>query len=176
MQQPCSSGLNKRRLAQRDDPERFGAAQGALETALEEMATERDRELAEPDLSTPRRKVLKSLKNHWGGLTVFVDHPEVAMDNNVAERTLRNPVIGRKNYYGSGARWSGELAVMLFSLFQTLLAHRINPRTWLTTYLEACRGCHGQAPAEASQYLPWHLSPRQRRRLSQPLPRPHDTS
>ena len=87
-------GLNKRRLAQRDDPERFGAAQGALETALEEMATERDRELAEPDLSTPRRKVLKSLKNHWGGLTVFVDHPEVAMDNNVAERTLRNPVIG----------------------------------------------------------------------------------
>jgi hypothetical protein len=25
--------------------------------------------------------------------------PEVALDNNTAERTLRNPVVGRKNYY-----------------------------------------------------------------------------
>jgi transposase len=29
-------------------------------------------------------------------------------------------VVGRKNYYGSGSTWSGELAAMLFSLFQTL--------------------------------------------------------
>ena len=26
------------------------------------------------------------------------------MDNNTAERALRNPVVGRKNYYGSGRR------------------------------------------------------------------------
>src|SRR5207249_3952659 len=34
-------------------------------------------------------------------LWVFVERPEVAMDNNAAERALRNPVVGRKNYYGS---------------------------------------------------------------------------
>jgi len=169
-------GLNKRRLAQRDNAERFAQAQRALEKAIAEMAAERDRELADPHVSTPRRKVLESLNNHWGGLTVFVDHPEVAMDNNCAERTLRNPIVGRKNYYGSGARWSGELATMLFSLFQTLLAHGINPRTWLTTYLQVCLGAHGQAPAHASQFLPWALSPRQRTRLSQPLTPHHDTS
>lgn len=169
-------GLNKRRLAQCDAPERFAAAQRALEKAVDAMATQRDQELAEPELSTPRRKVLESLTNHWGGLTVFLKHPEVPMDNNAAERTLRNPIIGRKNYYGSGARWSGELAMMLFSLFQTLLAHHLNPRTWLTTYLEACLGCHGQAPAHASQYLPWNLSPQQRCRLMQPIAPHHDTS
>lgn len=169
-------GLNKQRVTQCHVPERFAAAQCALEEAVEEIATERDRELAEPQLSTPRRKVLESLKNHWSGLTVFVDYPEVAMDNNAAERTLRNPIIGRKNYYGSGARWSGELAMMLFSLFQTLLLHGLNPRTWLTTYLQACRGCHGQAPAHASHYLPWHLSARERRRMTQPLAPAPDTS
>ncbi len=169
-------GLNKARLAEGDDPEGFAKAQGALEQAIAAMARARDQELAEPELATPRRKVLESLKNHWSGLTVFVEHPEVPMDNNTAERTVRNPVVGRKNYYGSGARWSGELAAMLFSLFQTLLVHRINPRTWLTTYLEACCGCHGQAPADASQYLPWHLSAQQRRRMMQPLPAHHDTS
>ena len=43
-------------------------------------------------------KVLESLGNHWTGLTVFVEHPEVPMDNNTAERSERGPVVGRKNY------------------------------------------------------------------------------
>ena len=41
------------------------------------------------------------------------------MDNNQAERALRGPVVGRKNYYGSGAQWSGELSAALFSLFRS---------------------------------------------------------
>ena len=49
------------------------------------------------------RKVLESLGNHWTGLTVFVEHPEVPMDNNTAERSERGPVVGRKNYYGPNA-------------------------------------------------------------------------
>jgi len=43
-------------------------------------------------------------------LTVFVDHPQVPMDNSEAERQLRGPAMGRKNYWGSGAVWAGELA------------------------------------------------------------------
>ena len=66
--------------------------------------------LQEPALHLAQHKVLSSLHNHWAGLTVFVGRPEVAMDNNTAERTLRNPVVGRKNYYGSGSVWSAHLA------------------------------------------------------------------
>ena len=44
-------------------------------------------ELAAPDLHPVPRKVLESLGNHWTGLTVFVEHPEVPMDNNTAERS-----------------------------------------------------------------------------------------
>ena len=47
-------------------------------------------------------------RNHWQGLTLFVEDPDLPMDNNQAERALRGPVVGRKNYYGSGAQWSGE--------------------------------------------------------------------
>ena len=36
------------------------------------------------------------------------------MDNNTAERVERGPVVGRKNYYGSGSVWSGQLAAMTF--------------------------------------------------------------
>ena len=72
--------------------------------------------------------MLTSLERHWEGLTIFVEHPEVAIDNNPAERALRGPVVGRKNYYGSGALWSGTLAAALFSLFGTLRLWHLNPR------------------------------------------------
>ena len=96
-----------------------------------------------PDLHPAPRKVLESLGNHWTGLTVFVEHPEVPMDNNTAERSERGPVVGRKNYYGSGSLWSGRLAAMMFSLFQTLCLWGLNPRLWLTAYLEACAQAGG---------------------------------
>jgi transposase len=168
--------LNRQRLAVQRATQAYALAQSELDAALDEMLAERERQRAEPTLDMARKKILDSLATHWAGLTVFRDHPEVPMDNNSAERALRNPVIGRKNYYGCGALWSAELAAMLFSLFQTLLLHRLNVRTWLSVYLDACRGSHGQAPAHACQFLPWHLSAKQRRRLSQPLPAIVDSS
>jgi Transposase IS66 family len=104
--------------------------------------------------------------NHWTGLTVFVEHPEVPMDNNTAERAERGPVVGRKNYYGSGSLWSGQLAAMLFSLFQTLALWHINPRVWLTEYLQGCAQAGGQAPRDVAAFLPWNLSPQKRKEWS----------
>ena len=97
-----------------------------------------------------------SLRNHWDGLTLFVEDPNLPMDNNQAERALRGPVVGRKNYYGSGAQWSGELSAALFSLFHTLERWRINPRTWLTEYLRACADAGGRVPADFERFLPWN--------------------
>jgi len=94
---------------------------------------------------------------HWQGATLFVDHPEVPMDNNESERRLRNPVIGRKNYYGSGALWSGSLAAMMFTIFQTLLLNHIDPQTFLLAYFEACAQNCGCVPENINEFLPWNL-------------------
>jgi len=107
------------------------------------------------------------LGDHWTGLTVFVEHPEVPLDNNTVERTQRGPVVGRKNYYGSGAVWSGRLAAMLFSLFQTLSLWGINPRLWLTAYLTACAEAGGKAPEDLPAFLPWHLGEEYQQRGSE---------
>ena len=120
-------------------------------------------QLRDPKVHPARQKVLESLGDHWTGLTVFVEHPEVPMDNNTAERSERGPVVGRKNYYGSGSVGSGELAAMLFSLFQTLCLSGLNPRLWLTASLSACAKAGGRAPAEVERFLPWNLSPEKRR-------------
>ena len=120
---------------------------------------------AEVRVHPARHKVLESLGSHWTGLTVFVEHPEVPMDNNTAERAERGPVVGSKNYYGSGAVWSGRLAAMLFSLCATLQRWQLNPRALLVWYLTACAASGGKAPADVASYLPWNLSAAQREHL-----------
>ena len=51
---------------------------------------------------------------------------------------------------------------MLFSLLQTLALAKLNPRVWLTAYLEACAAAGGRAPADAAAYLPWNLTGQQK--------------
>ena len=94
---------------------------------------------------------------------MFVEHPEVPLDTTTAERAQRGPVVGRKNYYGSGAEWSGRLAAKLFGLFPRLCLAGLNPHTWRTDYLDACANAGGQAPPAAAKYLPWNLSAEQKR-------------
>jgi transposase len=135
----------------------FARCDEILRAAVEKMAQRREEELSDPTLHPVRRKPLKSLRRHWDGLTLFVDHPEIPMDNNTAERTLRALVCGRKQFFGSRALWAGHLAADLFSLFATLQLWAINPRKWLTEYLLACAQAGGQAPADAARWLPWNL-------------------
>ena len=144
----------------------LATADRLLREHVDHLAERRDRELAQADLRLPQRKALDSLKTHWAGLTVFLDHPEVPLDNNEAERRERGPVVARKNYYGSGALWSGRLAAMLFSLFQTLNLWCVDLRAWLTAYLTACAEAGGKPPADAAAYLPWNMTKEQRKELT----------
>jgi transposase len=129
----------------------------ALEQAVQRMAETREAALANPLLRAPAAAVLTSMQGHWSGLTVCVRCPWVPMDNNPAERDIRGPVVGRKNFSGSGAQWSGQLAATLYSVMATLTLHRINARTWLTAYLQACADKGGHAPRDLRVFLPWTM-------------------
>ncbi|NOR25463.1 MAG: IS66 family transposase [Desulforhopalus sp.] len=120
-------------------------------------------------LSDVKSKILISLQNHWEGLRIFVDHPEVPMDNNKGERSIRNPVTERKNFYGSGSLWSSHLAAIMFSIFQTMVLCGLNNHHWLRSYLTACAENHGKAPEDLSPFLPWEMTEERRRQLAKPL-------
>ncbi len=129
-----------------------------LEQAVQNMAQRRTLALADPLLlAAPAAKLLQSMAVHWSGLTVFVDHPWVPMDNNTAESDMRGPVVGRKNFYSSASQWSGELAATMYSLMMTLRLWKINPRTWLGAYLQACVDNDNHAPADLNPFLPWAM-------------------
>lgn len=179
--------LNKQRIEVWDSklpltwqPELFKERHKALGVALSEMKSRALALIAEDNvarekngktrgtLATMQRKVLVSLCNHWKGLTVFYENPQAAMDNNSAEQRIRNPVVGRNNYSGSGSIWSAELAAMQFSIFQTMLLWGINPRTWLHLYLEACAQNKGKPPEDLSEFLPWKMSEARLVQLTKP--------
>ena len=92
--------------------------------------------------------------------------------HNEAERRARSPAVGRKNYYGSGSVWSGQLAAMMFSILQTLELHGICPRKWMTRYLTACAELRGHVPEDWESFLPWNLSEEERAALSARRPSP----
>ncbi|MGH8291812.1 MAG: IS66 family transposase [Steroidobacteraceae bacterium] len=161
--------LNGLRLQVREDAVLFAWRDADLRAHLEQMREECECALADPGLHRAARKVLMSLKRHWEGLTIFVERPEIRMDNNRAEAALRNEVLGRKAYYGSGSVWAAELAAQLFSVLMTLVhCWQINPRRWLQEYLEACAQNGGRAPHDLSAFLPWTMTPHRLAQLREP--------
>jgi transposase len=158
--------LNRERLRHPRDSAPFQEQDGLLRGAVEALRAEAAEELSDPKLREPCRKVLESLQEHWEGLTQFVDDPRIPMDNNASERAGRGPAVARKNFYGSGSLWSGRLAAAMFSLLATLAHWKLNPRRWLTWYLESCAAAGGKAPDDIEPFLPWNLSPEHRAALA----------
>lgn len=155
--------INARRVkALSSDPDAFTLEDHALRAALAGMSDERERELQNPALHPAQRAALKSQHNHWSGLTIFVSCPRIPMDNNESERRLRNPVMGRKNYYGSGSLWSGRLAAATFTFFQTCLINHIDPHKLSLAYLKACAKNGGRPPRALDDFLPWNLTEEQK--------------
>jgi len=149
-----------------DDAAAFAPRDAAVRQTVEAMAARRDAELVRSDLHPACRKRLESLLTHWPGLTLFVDHPELPMDNSAAERRMRNPAVCRKTFYGSVAAWAGHLAATMFSIFAPLELGHLHPLLWLTAYLDACAEHGGQAPPDAAAFLPWNLSEARRREFA----------
>jgi transposase len=136
----------------------FIARDEQLRQAVQAMQQLCEQSLADQDLATAARKALRSLQRHWAGLVVFVEQPWLPLDNNAAERALRLAVVERKNFYGSGSQWSGEMTATLMSLLMTVKLWNINARTWLSAYLNACANEGGEVPADISAFVPWQMN------------------
>lgn len=149
--------LHGSRAEAASDSREYVELDARLRGAVQAMAEQRDAALADTSTQRAARKVLQSMKNHWAGLTVFVEQPWLALDNNAAERAIRPAVVGRKNFYGSGSQWSGHLAATMYSVLMTARLWGLNARTWLTQYLHACTDNGNRAPEDLTPFLPWAM-------------------
>lgn len=153
------------------DPADRGSNHVPILEHLALLRTRAEQERDDESLPAECRKPVESLLAHWDGLTVFVDHPEVPLDNNASERGLRGPVVGRKNFWGFGKKWSADLSVFLYTLFATWTLSGLNLRTVLSDYLSICARL-GKAPEDLRPWLPWEMPEDRKDRLSRPAPAP----
>jgi transposase len=67
----------------------------------------------------------------WEALTRFAHDGRYPLDNNLAERTLRPAVIGRKNYLFFGSDDGGEAAAIWYSIIQSARANHVRVLPYL---------------------------------------------
>ncbi len=152
--------LNRQRCVALDkgNDQRFFQCDRQLREKLEHLLQSAEKELAIENLVGVRRKPLKSLLKHWSGLTVFVDHPEVPMDNNRPERNWRDLARFRRNCYGVFSGKFARVTAQLMTVMMTLKINGIALVPYLQEYFKACAEAGSQAPASLDGLLPWALS------------------
>lgn len=127
-------GLNRLRLGQRHAPEIFKAYENQLQEVLDRMKVS----IEETYGLKAQIDQMKSMKNHWEGLIRFMQDPDIPLDNNLAERELRTPVVGRKNFYGTHSDRATEATAIFYSLISSCKRHGVNSKKFLKHYLTAC--------------------------------------
>lgn len=65
-------------------------------------------------------------------LQVYLEHPEVGIDNNPVERAIRKVAIGRKNWSFIGHPNAGEKAAIYYTMITECKRVGIDPLAWLT--------------------------------------------
>ncbi len=112
------------------------------------------------DLETEvKYKIMVSMNNHWDGLNIFVNNPEIPMDNNKMENGIRPIALGRNNYRGTCSDWGGELSAIMYSLIETCKQNKINPKAYFKYYFDACiKSEIHKDKVELQKYMPFNLS------------------
>jgi transposase len=82
-------------------------------------------------------KAIGYMVHMWTGLVLFLDDPEIPLDNNGTERAARGPVVGRKNHYGSHSLRGTEVAATLYSLVESAKLNALEPRFYLRVAVRA---------------------------------------
>jgi transposase len=145
---------NNRRKGVAEDSSTHGHLTKRLHKITANMLKIAKQQKAYKSNSEAQYKTLKRFLKHYDGLTAFITNPDLAIDNNPAERAIRPMVMGRKTYYGSGSVWAADFAGIMFSMFQTLKIWKINEKKWLEMLFETLK--HDKQD-ELAKLMPWNL-------------------
>ena len=100
------------------------------------------------------RKAFTYTINQWSALCSYTEEGYLSFENNAAERLVKNPAIGRKNYLFVGGMRGGHDAAVFYSLVSSAKANGVEPFAWLRdvfTRLPYHRGGEAFAQTESGE-------------------------
>jgi transposase len=131
---------------------RSSAIRAAMKTWLE---SERPKHAPKSPMGVAIRYAL----NQWDALGVFLENPNIPLDNNESESALRRVALGRKNFLFVGNERAGENLAGLYSLVASCEANDVNPVEYLTDVLGRLNDHPNSRLDELLPHL-WHGPPK----------------
>ena len=98
---------------------RLEKAHETWDAAITVIDETRKEQAKAPGLQEPAKKALATLDRQWDGLIAHRDYPMAGLDNNLAERTIRGPVVTRKNAGGSQNPGTAGTAADIWTIIAT---------------------------------------------------------
>ena len=106
-----------------------------------------------PEKSSLGRALNYFLKN-FVELTKFTKSPDLPIDNNSQERQMRNPVVGRKTWYGTHSKRGAKTAAVLFSIIESCKLNGLNSNEYIEAQVKNLQnGTPIKTPAKFNQTL-----------------------
>ena len=96
--------------------------------------------------------------NRWNELSLYLEHGQLEIDNNLVENAIRPTAIGKKNFLFFGSPDAGQTSAVIYSVVETCRKIDINPAEYLRETLEALPTMQ---QSEASSWTPAKWKQRQ---------------
>ncbi len=110
-----------------------------------------DQNLTEPNSTLG--KAINYMRNHWDKLTLFLSVPKAPLDNNIAERALKQVIVNRKNALFFKSQFGAYIGDMYTSLIHTCNLMHANA----FDYLVALQKYSAFVFKNPSRWMPWNF-------------------
>lgn len=137
-------------MAQRRPPDRKLRARKYMSKLFEEMKLLAEANIAGYSSQSKIAKAMSYFLKNYKEFTLFIKNPELPIDNNSQERLMRNPVIGRKTWYGNHSKRGALTTAILFSIVESCKLNKVNPREYLKKLVEDLH--NGKTPYTPATY------------------------
>ena len=126
----------ERQWKELDDDERRAARQEHSVPLLEKFKAWLEGARTRVLPKSPAGMALGYARRNWEALSRYTEHGELEIDNNAAERALRDVAIGRKNWLFFGSHNGGKAAAVFYSLIASAKRQDIDPFEYLRDLFE----------------------------------------
>jgi transposase len=96
---------------------------------------------------------------HWAALERYTTDGMLDIDNNVAERALRQIAVGRKNWLFAGSASGAETAATLFTIASSCHRHKVDAFAYLRDLLVRFAHAPHPPPEQLRDWLPDYWNP-----------------
>lgn len=85
---------------------------------------------------SPMGKAIEYARKRWAGLSAYVLHGQMEIDNNLVENAVRPLAVGRKAYLFAGSHQAAEMTAAMYSFMASCKKNKINEFDWLKDVFE----------------------------------------